>query len=142
MFFFFFFFNVISAAFQYSSYHSVSEVTKNSYDGCNTTDVLQTSSNGNTSFPLTSPGERYFVCGNRLHCLAGMKLHVNVVDDQAAGAPVDAPADASGGGSLPPGSTKNNNPYNNPSSAVSHQTGLITNIVIVLGFLSFSAVFF
>lgn len=122
----------------------MSEVAKDNYDGCNTTDVLQTSSNGNTSFPLTSPGDRYFVCGNRLHCLAGMKLHVNVVQDQVAGAPVDTPQAASGGGgsdgSLPPGSTKSNNP-NNPSSAISNPAGLLINTVLALAFLSFSAVF-
>ncbi|KAD5961364.1 hypothetical protein E3N88_12837 [Mikania micrantha] len=69
--------------FQYSSSHSVAEVNRASYQGCNTTNVLQPSSNGNTTFALTKPGDRYFVCGNRLHCYAGMKLHV-VVDGKTA----------------------------------------------------------
>ncbi|KAL3510353.1 hypothetical protein ACH5RR_029754 [Cinchona calisaya] len=98
--------------FQYSSYHSVSEVTKPNYEGCNTTNVLQTSSNGNASFALNNPGDRYFVCGNRLYCLGGMKLHVNVQADQVA-SPAEAP-EAETGGSLPPGSTKSNSL---PSSA-------------------------
>ncbi|KAI5670309.1 hypothetical protein M9H77_10673 [Catharanthus roseus] len=100
--------------FQYSSYHSVSEVTKENYEGCNTTNVLQSGSNGNTSFALTNPGHRYFVCGNKLHCLAGMKLHVNVLQDSAGGAPAASPEAVPGGGSLPPASTKSNN---NPNSA-------------------------
>ncbi|KAI3458368.1 hypothetical protein Pfo_015031 [Paulownia fortunei] len=96
--------------FQYSQYHSVSEVNKENYEGCNTTSVLQSSSNGNTSFALTSPGDRYFVCGNRLHCLGGMKLHVNVLGNQVA-SPIGAPQ-AQPGGALPPGSSKANNPSN------------------------------
>ncbi|KAG6419779.1 hypothetical protein SASPL_116291 [Salvia splendens] len=78
--------------FQYSQYHSVSEVTEGNYKGCNTTNVLQSSNNGNTTFALTSPGERYFICGNRLHCLGGMKLHVHVVENQTVPGPVGAPS--------------------------------------------------
>lgn len=100
--------------FQYSQYHTVSEVTKENYDGCNTTNnVLQSSSSGNTSFALTTPGQRYFVCGNRLHCFGGMKLEVNVLGNETA-APVGAPQAQPGGPSslLPPGSSKTNDPSN------------------------------
>ncbi|GFQ01048.1 blue copper protein [Phtheirospermum japonicum] len=97
--------------FQYSQYHSVSEVTKENYEGCNTTNVLQTSSNGNTTFTMTGPGDRYFVCGNRLHCLGGMKLHVNVIGNRASWSPVGAP-EAQPGGNLPPGSSRASNPSN------------------------------
>ncbi|XP_075512779.1 stellacyanin-like [Primulina tabacum] len=99
--------------FQYSSSHSVSEVTKKNYEGCNMTEVLQSNSNGNTSYPLTRVGDRYFVCGNKLHCLGGMKLHVNVEANQkvaAAAAPASAPQ-AQPGGDLPPPS-KTNSPTN------------------------------
>ncbi|XP_047975018.1 stellacyanin-like [Salvia hispanica] len=100
--------------FQYSQYHSVSEVTEGNYKGCNTTNVLQSSSNGNTTFALTSPGERYFICGNRLHCLGGMKLHVHVVENQTVSGPVGAPS-AQPGGSLRPGSSKSDEPSNSVS---------------------------
>ncbi|KAL1561197.1 stellacyanin-like [Salvia divinorum] len=100
--------------FQYSQYHSVSEVAEGNYKGCNMTNVLQSSSNGNTTFALTRPGERYFVCGNRLHCLGGMKLHVHVVENQTVPGPVGAPTEQPGG-SLPPGSSKSDE----PSSSVS-----------------------
>lgn len=98
--------------FQYSQYHSICEATKESYEGCNTTNVLQSSSTGNTSFPLTSPGNRYFFCGHRLHCLGGMKLHVSVPG--VAGSPVGAPSksEVPPGGALPPGSSKANQPTN------------------------------
>ncbi|KAG8381063.1 hypothetical protein BUALT_Bualt06G0083000 [Buddleja alternifolia] len=96
--------------FQYSQYHSVSELTKENYKGCNMTNALQSSSNGNTSFALSSPGDRYFACGNRLHCLGGMKLHVNVVGNAVA-SPIGAPQAAQPGGfNLPPGSSRTNNP--------------------------------
>ncbi|OMO52247.1 Plastocyanin-like protein [Corchorus olitorius] len=94
--------------FQYSSYHSVSEVSKQSFDSCNTTNTLTTFSNGNTTVTLSKPGARYFVCGNRLHCLGGMKLQVDVQDDQAnstVGAPQAQP-----GAALPQPSSKSNNP--------------------------------
>ncbi|XP_042064145.1 uclacyanin 1-like [Salvia splendens] len=95
-------------------YHSVSEVTEGNYKGCNTTNVLQSISNGNTTFALTSPGERYFICGNRLHCLGGMKLHVHVVENQTVPGPAGAPS-AQPGGSLPPGSSKSDEPSNSVS---------------------------
>ncbi|CAI9767597.1 unnamed protein product [Fraxinus pennsylvanica] len=108
--------------FQYSSSHSVSEVTKQNYKGCNTTNVLQSGSNGNTSFALSSPGDRYFICGNRLHCYAGMKIHVNVEKDEGAGSPIEAPK-ARPGTTLPPPSSKSNKP-DIPSSAFSNHVGI------------------
>lgn len=105
--------------FQYSQYHSVSEVTEENYKGCNTSNVIQSSSNGNASFALTGPGDRYFVCGNRLHCLGGMKLHAHVISNQTAmpiGAPqAQAQPQPQPGGSLPRGSSKNNNPSSSAS---------------------------
>ncbi|KAL0304039.1 UNVERIFIED_CONTAM: Blue copper protein [Sesamum radiatum] len=115
--------------FQYSQYHSVNEVTKENYEGCNTTNVLQSSSNGNTSFVLTNPGDRYFVCGNRLHCLGGMKLHVSVLGNQAM-SPVGAPQ-AQPGGALPPGSSKSNSPSS--SSSILHRVRIDSPVLAILG---------
>ncbi|GMH28587.1 hypothetical protein Nepgr_030430 [Nepenthes gracilis] len=95
--------------FQYSSYHSLSELTKSNYEDCNTTVPLQSYTGGNTSVPLTEAGNRYFACGNKLHCLGGMKLKVHVDSNQA---PSPAPA-AQQGGSLP-----NTSKTNNPSTSV------------------------
>ncbi|KAM7491787.1 hypothetical protein LguiA_034708 [Lonicera macranthoides] len=119
--------------FLYSSTHSVCEVTPQNYQGCNTTNVLQTSSNGNTTFSLTKPGDRYFVCGNRLHCLGGMKLHVHV-QKVAAAAPASAP---DSGASLPTPSSKNNNPASViPSSASFVHVGLEYVFFALLGFMA------
>ncbi|XP_020222067.1 stellacyanin [Cajanus cajan] len=84
--------------FQYSSSQSVEEVTKENYDTCNTTNVLATYGNGNTTVPLTRGGDRYFVSGNKLYCLGGMKLHVHVQGDQKslAVAPTLAPKAVAG----------------------------------------------
>ncbi|KAL5569756.1 hypothetical protein UlMin_026331 [Ulmus minor] len=123
--------------FQYSSPESVGEVTKPNFEKCNTNDVLRTYSSGNTTVTLTKPGERYFVSGNKLYCLGGMKLKVNVQGNQAyapAGAPAGAPEAATGsdqnGNSLPNPSSKSNFPA---STAFT----LCTTNAFVLSFLSF-----
>ncbi|KAK9075387.1 hypothetical protein SSX86_003710 [Deinandra increscens subsp. villosa] len=93
--------------FQYASTDSVCEVGQESFRTCNTTNVIKCSSDGNTSIPLSSPGERYFFCGNRLYCYSGMKLDVIVERNQSALA--EAPLS----GVVPQaesGGSKNNNP--------------------------------
>ncbi|KAK7391574.1 hypothetical protein VNO78_19991 [Psophocarpus tetragonolobus] len=77
--------------FQYSSGQSVEEVTKENFDTCNTTNILATYGNGNTTVSLTKAGDRYFVSGNKLYCLGGMKLHVHVEGDGKSLAPTLAP---------------------------------------------------
>ncbi|KAG5607751.1 hypothetical protein H5410_029243 [Solanum commersonii] len=124
--------------FQYSSVHSVSEVTKENFAGCNTSNVLDSSKNGNTNFTLTKPGDRYFVCGNRLHCLGGMKLRVNVenVNGAAAGSPAAAPS-PEGGASFSP-SSKSKNPSFVPNFALSNIHARDSMVLVILGFLFFA----
>ncbi|KAJ4883297.1 Cupredoxin superfamily protein [Raphanus sativus] len=93
--------------FQYSSTHSVYEVAKDKFQSCNTTEPIRTFTNGNTTVALSKPGDRFFVCGNRLHCFAGMKLQVNVEGNGPSPAPVGAPG-AAPAGILQPSSKKNN----------------------------------
>lgn len=74
--------------------------------------------NGNTTVPLTRVGDRYFVCGNRLHCLGGMKLHVHVEGDDMALSPTQAPNAMAGSdqntATLPQSpSSKKNTPVSN-----------------------------
>uniref|UniRef100_J3NA50 Phytocyanin domain-containing protein n=1 Tax=Oryza brachyantha TaxID=4533 RepID=J3NA50_ORYBR len=47
------------AVFQYSKYHTVSEVDAAGYRNCITANAVLTSSDGNTTVPLTAPGDRY-----------------------------------------------------------------------------------
>ncbi|KAL8151266.1 hypothetical protein V2J09_021074 [Rumex salicifolius] len=76
-----------SLLFQFSSYHSLVELQRQDFESCNTTNlVLQQSntSSGNTTIPLTRPGDRFFTCGNSLHCLGGMKLQVHTATNQTS----------------------------------------------------------
>lgn len=128
--------------FSYDSSHSVNEVDKDSYDGCNTTKLLQPSSYGNTTFTLTKPGNRYFVCGNRLHCYAGMKLHV-VVEGKAAEEPAGAPEAMAGGDST--GTSSSTTTTNTiPSSKNNKPTSLVPNsaMSVPAGFKSLAFVAF
>ncbi|KAL6652291.1 hypothetical protein ACP70R_011216 [Stipagrostis hirtigluma subsp. patula] len=78
--------------FQYSKYHTLEEVDEAGFKNCSAASALLSRSDGNTTVPLTAPGDRYFICGNQLHCLGGMKLHVLVHQPAAAaGAPAAAP---------------------------------------------------
>ncbi|KAG2334864.1 hypothetical protein Bca52824_006044 [Brassica carinata] len=107
--------------FQYSSTHSVYEVAKDNFQSCNTTDPIRTFINGNTTIALSKPGDRFFVCGNRLHCFAGMRLQVNVEGNGPSPAPVGAPQ-AAPAGILQP-SSKTNNPATGVASSAPHIGG-------------------
>jgi hypothetical protein len=78
--------------FQYSRYHTLDEVDEAGFKNCSAASAVLSRSDGNTTVPLTAPGDRYFICGNQLHCLGGMKLHVLV--NQPAGGAGEAPAGA------------------------------------------------
>ncbi|KAG6782968.1 hypothetical protein POTOM_012395 [Populus tomentosa] len=122
--------------FQYSSSHSVDEVKKEDFDSCNTTNVLRTFTTGNTTVSLTNPGTRYFVCGNKLHCLGGLKLQVNVASNQAY-SPTSAPQAHPGGTNSQP-SSKSNNPASVilPTSAGSVYGGRDSIVMAFLGFMA------
>ncbi|XP_042506827.1 basic blue protein-like [Macadamia integrifolia] len=74
-----------------SSTYTVNEVTRNNFNGCNLARALQIYSGGNSSITLTKPGDRFFVCGNKLYCCGGMKLQVHTNGGQRAGSPASAP---------------------------------------------------
>ncbi|KAL6131791.1 PREDICTED: mavicyanin [Fragaria vesca subsp. vesca] len=96
--------------FQYSSSNSVNQVTKENYEGCNTTNVVKSYTGGNTTVTLTRPGDWYFVSGNKLYCLGGMKLQVPVQGNQLSYAPASAPQSSTGPSSLPNPSSKSDIP--------------------------------
>ncbi|KAJ4846491.1 hypothetical protein Tsubulata_039977, partial [Turnera subulata] len=133
-----------SLVFQYSTSHSVDEVTKQDFDSCNTGNALKSYSNGNTTIPLTKAGTRYFVCGNQLHCLGGMKLQVNV-ESNGANSPVAAPEAQPGDNTVTNPSSKSNNPssvvptssgfiYSERDSLVVAIPGLVAAILLMLQF--------
>ncbi|XP_071724444.1 stellacyanin-like [Rutidosis leptorrhynchoides] len=121
--------------FQYSSSDSLSEVTKENFDTCNTSNVITSySSNGNTTVPLTKPGERYFISGNRMYCLGGMKLKVNVEGDNA-NPPNAAPQSQPGAAGMTQPSSKTNTPSTvfPTSKAVLHRASLQDASLLLLG---------
>jgi hypothetical protein len=61
-----------------SGTHTVSEVNKNDYESCSTSNAISNDNNGPTTVTLTTPGTHYFICGIPGHCSGGMKLEVNV----------------------------------------------------------------
>uniref|UniRef100_A0A8R7K2G1 Phytocyanin domain-containing protein n=1 Tax=Triticum urartu TaxID=4572 RepID=A0A8R7K2G1_TRIUA len=58
--------------------HNVVEVRKAGYDACNSSSPIAMFLTGNDIVPLASTGTRYFICGIPGHCIAGMKVQVNV----------------------------------------------------------------
>ncbi|XP_020599274.1 stellacyanin-like [Phalaenopsis equestris] len=96
-------------SFQYSSYHTVNQVDKNGYNTCNTSNAILTSSGGNTTVPLTSVGDKYFICSNVPHCFGGMKLKVTVISNQTASPPVAASPELSPSTTLPRSSSTTTN---------------------------------
>ncbi|XP_062087155.1 blue copper protein [Humulus lupulus] len=124
--------------FQYSSTHSVSEVAKENFESCNTTNVLNAYSAGNTTITLKKPGNMYFVCGNKLHCLGGMKIQLNVRENNQAYAPTASPqATPLDPSDLPnPSSKANNNNIPTTSSASTAFSHIaLTHTVTLLAFL-------
>ncbi|KAH9744593.1 Uclacyanin 1 [Citrus sinensis] len=65
--------------FQYPSSHDVTEVSKPDYDSCQTSNKIQSYTDGNTVIPLSSPGKRYFICGAPGHCTVGMKVEIDAL---------------------------------------------------------------
>ncbi|MQL75253.1 hypothetical protein Taro_007631 [Colocasia esculenta] len=90
-------------SFQYSSYHSVKEVDKSGFDNCSTANILRSGAGGNTTIPLTTAGDRYFICGVPSHCFGGMRLHVSVSaapgtgEPRSGNQPTDSPVPSSDG---------------------------------------------
>ncbi|KAE8800306.1 Mavicyanin [Hordeum vulgare] len=57
--------------------HNVVEVSKAGYDTCNGSRPITTFPTGDV-VPLAATGTRYFICGVPGHCIAGMKVQVDV----------------------------------------------------------------
>ncbi|XP_066346705.1 mavicyanin-like [Miscanthus floridulus] len=65
-------------SFQYSSSHSVLEVSEADHSACSASNPLRSHRDQSTTVPLTKPGTRYFICGAAGHCASGMKLAITV----------------------------------------------------------------
>ncbi|XP_044468978.1 blue copper protein-like [Mangifera indica] len=120
--------------FQYSSSDSVCEVKRKSFKACNTSNSLNTFSNGNRTVQLTQPGKRYFISGNKLYCLGGMKLQVIVEGD--ASSPISSP-EAQPEGNLPRTSLKAKNAPSDFSNSSEFSYGRRGSLLVAfLGFMA------
>ncbi|KAL8141279.1 hypothetical protein V2J09_007300 [Rumex salicifolius] len=63
--------------FTYGSTHSVDVVSKDAYASCDASSATFTDNSGKTSYPLSTAGAVYFICGTTGHC-PPMKLQLNV----------------------------------------------------------------
>ncbi|KAE8075758.1 hypothetical protein FH972_014446 [Carpinus fangiana] len=70
--------------FQYAPNHDVLEVSKADYDSCQASNAIQSYNGGATTIPLSSPGNRYFICGTMGHCSQGMKVEIDTLASSAA----------------------------------------------------------
>ncbi|KAG2717096.1 hypothetical protein I3843_03G158400 [Carya illinoinensis] len=97
--------------FQYAPNHDVVEVSKADYDSCQANNPIQSYTGGTTTIPLSSPGNRSFICGTSGHCSQGMKVEIHTL---AASAPTTASPPAS-----PPASSVTLVPTPAPESSTS-----------------------
>ncbi|XP_011032393.1 PREDICTED: mavicyanin-like [Populus euphratica] len=106
-----------SLLFKYSSTHSVAEVSKDDYDSCSASNTLKTYTDGSSTVPLSTAGQRYFICSTPGHCSGGMKLAITVV--AASGTPTTptTPAPPVDDGSTTPSTTSGLSPTT-PSTPV------------------------
>jgi hypothetical protein len=80
------------AAFQYTSAHSVLEVSEADHSACSASNPLRSHRDQSTTVPLTKAGTRYFICGTPAHCASGMKLAITVSGGSDGGSSSAGPA--------------------------------------------------
>nr|XP_043627989.1 umecyanin-like [Erigeron canadensis] len=56
--------------------HTVANVTKSSFDGCNTANTLSVETNGPARFTIDTAGSHYFICTLLNHCTLNQKLAI------------------------------------------------------------------
>ncbi|KAK4364295.1 hypothetical protein RND71_015653 [Anisodus tanguticus] len=81
--------------FNYAGNHGVNVVSKDAYENCNTGNAIQVHTGGETSIPLSSAGDMYFVCPTLNHCDTGMKLAIKI-QGSSSGTKSNPPNGASG----------------------------------------------
>ncbi|KAI9173515.1 hypothetical protein LWI28_002568 [Acer negundo] len=76
------------------SQDSVIQVTKQSFESCNSTDPILYMNNGNSLFNITTNGNFYFTSGEAGHCQKKQKLYINVGNVSSADSPFYGPSSA------------------------------------------------
>ncbi|XP_021903308.1 uclacyanin-3-like [Carica papaya] len=86
-----------SLVFNYDGSHKVDVVSKDGYENCDSSNVLESHQGGSTTIKLKDAGPMYFICPSLGHCSGGMKLAITV----AAIVTNTPPASSSGGTTTP-----------------------------------------
>ncbi|KAG9140116.1 hypothetical protein Leryth_025687 [Lithospermum erythrorhizon] len=73
-------------------FHSVAEVSKESFGTCNSASPISISTTSPTRITLSSAGEHFFLCTFSGHCGLGQKLAINVSASSSSPAPQPSPA--------------------------------------------------
>ena len=101
---------------------SVLQVTRESYEKCNTTSPKASYNDGNTKVKLEQPGPVYFISGKEGHCQKSQKLRLVVVSPRSSAfSPAPSPSDG---------------PAVAPSSGAAKLTGVFSVVGLLLGFLA------
>ncbi|XP_071908679.1 uncharacterized protein [Coffea arabica] len=74
--------------------HDVAQVSRTSFDGCNSASPISLVRNGPANVTLNTTGEHYYICTFSGHCNAGMKLAINVSAAPSTSPPPQSPVPA------------------------------------------------
>ncbi|XP_022158656.1 uclacyanin-2-like [Momordica charantia] len=80
--------------------HNVFKVNGTSFQRCVPPADVEPLTTGNDVIVLTTPGKKWYICGVGLHCDAGQKLVITVLNQEEGASPVSAPPPSTN--SLPP----------------------------------------
>ncbi|KAG9138095.1 hypothetical protein Leryth_001346 [Lithospermum erythrorhizon] len=80
-------------------------VTKEAFDACNSSAIIQLLTIGPANVTLTTPGKEYFICTFGQHCVAGQKLAVNVTGSSISPSPPPTPTITPSPSTTPPSTT-------------------------------------
>ncbi|KMT02826.1 hypothetical protein BVRB_8g194090 [Beta vulgaris subsp. vulgaris] len=98
--------------------HNVAEVTKTSYNNCNTSSLISLHDQSPVRIPLHKSGKRYFISSLNNDCQNGQKLAMNVLQQLPTPPPATSPS-ATPPPELAPGA--NNPALPLPAAAPNHQ---------------------
>ncbi|KAJ3693639.1 hypothetical protein LUZ60_009119 [Juncus effusus] len=126
--------------FSYSSAHDVAEVSKDDYDSCSGSSPISIDKSGNTVFPLTKTGTRYFICAVPSHCTSGMLVTIKVVAKPSSppAKPPTAPTPPASPSSYHEAPPPSKTPTPAPSPMISgavvrNNVGLIATVLLGIG---------
>ncbi|GLJ46853.1 hypothetical protein SUGI_0988340 [Cryptomeria japonica] len=121
-----------SLSFQYTSLHSVMEVSKADYTACSSSNAIQSYTGGNTVVSLKTAGTMYFICGTPGHCAGGMKIAVPVTAAASTTPSTTPAANSPPTTTTPSGTTPTTTSSTSDSAPILKNIGLFSGAVLVM----------